>query len=217
MNHLVLWASPIPLWDLPAPAWIWPVLVCLAAWLFRRHVLVNEGAGFRFRLLGGSMRISSHRPGGVANGHPAGGRTPRPVNLDGEARRVHWWNSFIGRAATSERVSVRARKALSPQLQFLILGIGNREYHILSQAGAAPLVLSTRNSLAPRAAQGMAAKRTAKSGTPRSRHSGLRQMTATAHRRPCQTPVAGQTAMDGLEPPLPGADPRGTMQHGVAQ
>lgn len=217
MNYVVLWALPMPFGELLARVWIWPVLVCLAAWLFRRHVLVNEGAGSRFRLPGGSMRFSSPRPGRAADAHSAGGSIPQPENLDGNARRAHWWSFITGRTAASERVSVRARKALGPQLQFLVLCVGNREYHILSQAGAAPLVLSTWGDGAPQADQGMAAKRSAASSAPRNRRLGIPRGPSVAHRQPRQVSATGQAVVGGLKPSLPGVNQRGMTQHGVIQ
>lgn len=193
MNHVASWALPISWWVPPAPLWAWPVAVCLAAWLFRRWALGRTDAGFRFRLPGTLPLVSSiltRRGGGE---RPPRGASPRAENPGERERASHWWNLFGSRKTDLQRITVGARKTLGPQLQFLILCAGNREYHVLSQAGAAPLVLSTRILPPPRTPTAEAGTDCAGTGIHRVRLSRYRRVSAFSSQRPRKYPPLGKS------------------------
>ena len=144
MQQLQWGAWLVPPSSLSAPAWLWPVAVCLAGWLFRRYLLGGRAPVSSIRF----PRFASLWPSGPVPRSGAAGPPCIPIIQEGgseeRAQRVPWWKSFRNRIADPERIEVPARRTLGPQLQFLILRAGNREYHVLSQAGVAPQVLATR-------------------------------------------------------------------------
>lgn len=140
MNQLAMWNGK-------APLWVWPIIVCLLAWLFRRVWLGAGAVGFRIPWLNRSPLFPSQI------GRSRKGRPPASPQEEERASAkpplARWWNLFRTRTAVPQLITIRARKTLGPQQQVFILRMEHREYHVLSQAGVAPLVLSTRTLPSP--------------------------------------------------------------------
>ena len=197
MNQLALWSWKVPLW-------VWPVVVCLTAWLFRRIMLGAGNVGFRVPWLD----LSSLLPPAVGR---SGKVSTQSTSLHREERSsfvpslARWWDRFGNRTAAPQLVTVRARKSLGPQQQVFILRVENREYHVLSQLGVVPLVLSAHalHSFEP-----LMAELETSGSKPECRNPGssrLRRMTADAARRSRRDPLLLQSLSYGRRSSFDGA------------
>ena len=140
MNQLAMWNGKVPLW-------VWPTVVCLMAWLFRRVWLGAGAVGFRIPWLNRSPLFPSQIGRSRKARPPASAQEEERTS--GKPPLVRWWNLFRTRTAVPQLITIRARKTLGPQQQVFILRMEHREYHVLSQAGVVPLVLSTRTLPSP--------------------------------------------------------------------
>lgn len=137
------------LWSWPAGLWFWPAVVCLCAWLFRRHVLSGNAGGFRLparlpRCFTDAASFDSAAAKAISGS--GGLREPSSVMAPDSM-----WRRLFGAVAkfraldpgteTPASITVCARKTVGPQQQLAVIHAGNREYHILFQPAAPPLVL----------------------------------------------------------------------------
>lgn len=126
------------------PLWVWPLSVCLAAWIFRRSVL-GAGVAEVGRPLGAASASTAIGPPGPAPRLPFA----LPLLPNGSAAAaafISWCSRLRNRPADPQRITVCARKALGPHQQLFVVRVQNREYTVLSQTGATPLLLSAQTA-----------------------------------------------------------------------
>lgn len=144
--HALAWpALPVSSTGFAVPVWIWPLAVCFAAWLFRCCVRGASAPVSRSRFREGWSLFFADIPGRPGRAPSPAPSQPGGGDPDEPPRATPWWKFFGNCAPGPERIEIRARKTLGPQLQFLVLSAGDWEYHVLAQAGAAPQTLSARN------------------------------------------------------------------------
>jgi hypothetical protein len=137
--------GPLGLW--PLPVWFWPLLVCLAAWLFRRWMLRGENsmAGRAGPIGPGWIAFTPKAtPSGATMPLRSGGWMP-----DGLLRRLSeslagLWHLTGSRNVATDQIAVLGRRMVGPQQQVLVIRAGDEEHTLLLQGGGPALLLSTR-------------------------------------------------------------------------
>jgi hypothetical protein len=137
--------GPLGLW--PLPVWFWPLLVCLAAWLFRRWMLRGEiSLAGRPARSGRGWMVSARKATSPGTAEPSRRGAWMP---DGLLRRLTeslagLWQFTGGRGAVNDGIAVLGRRMVGPQQQVLILRAGDHEHTVLLQGGGPALLLSSR-------------------------------------------------------------------------